>query len=152
MRAEQHRNEAFISIINDLPEKRLYIFNIIGRNPDITIQKISELTMKPINEISPRVTELKNSFLISETGYTENVYTRKKNTTHKVVENIEERKDLINAAYQMLVDKKSQLETDALRCNSKHTKELIRKEIQKIKSRITHLGKISIQNDVGKLL
>lgn len=150
MRSEIHRNEAFASIVNELPEKRQYIFNIISRNVDITIQKLSELTMKPINEISPRVTELKNSFLIAETGYTENVYTRKKNTTYKVVENLEERRDLIDAAYQMLVDKKSQLETDALKCNSKFTKELIRKEIAKTKERIKHLGKVSMLNDVGK--
>ena len=150
MRSEQHRNEAFASIVNELPEKRQYIFNIIARNVDITIQKLSELTMKPINEISPRVTELKNSFLIAETGYTENVYTQKKNTTYKVVENLDERKDLIDAAYQMLIDKKAQLEIDSLKCNSKHTKELIRKEIQKIKERIRHLGKVSTLNDVGK--
>ncbi|MEG0697506.1 hypothetical protein [Algoriella sp.] len=38
MRSEQHRNEAFASIVNELPEKRQYIFNIIARNVDITIQ------------------------------------------------------------------------------------------------------------------
>lgn len=147
MRSEQNRNEAFASIVDNLPKRRQYVFNLIKGNENITTQKLSEISLKPINEISPRITELKGSFLIIESGSIENIYTQKKNTTYRAVMDIEERKDLIDAAYQILIDKMKTLEVDALKCVSKHTQGLIRKEILKTKNRISHLGQVSILND-----
>ena len=137
-----NRNAAYLAIIDELAERRKYIFNIIKKNPDVSSKDIEGLTMLPSNEVTSRITELKNLFFIKESGSKENKYTKKSNTTYQIVESMDERIDLINAAFANLRDEKSNLERDYHLNISKYSKVIVEKKIINIKRQIKSLGKI----------
>src|SRR5690606_31554829 len=107
-----NRNQAFTAIAAQLPEKRQRVFQMILRHPNITAQELSQKTMLPINEITGRITELKNAFLVVEIGSKRNRYSNKKNTAYRVVHSVDERIDLINAAFIRLREQREKLESD----------------------------------------
>lgn len=138
----RNRNQSFQSIISDLPERRQYIFKFIEKYPNVSAQEISERTMLPINEITGRITELKSTFLIVENGDRENKFTHKKNTVYRAVQNVDERIDLVNAAFIRLREMKEKLENDFHLGVSVFSRKLIEKEVTKIKARIHSLDKV----------
>ena len=137
-----NRNQAFVAISAHLPEKRQRVFQLILQHQNITAQELAQKTMLPINEITGRITELKNAFLIVETGSKTNKHSKKKNTAYRVVNSVDERIDLINVAFVRLREQREVLEDDCRLNISFLSHILIRKEIVKIKSRQRALEKI----------
>lgn len=137
-----NRNQAFSAIADRLPEKRQRVFKHILSQENITAQELAQKTMLPINEITGRITELKNAFLIVETGSKTNRYSNKKNTAYRVVNSAEERIDLVNDALVKLREQRETLEDDCYLRISRLSLSLIQKEILKIKSRQRALEKI----------
>ncbi len=137
-----NRNQAFVAIATHLPEKRQRVFHLILQQPNITAQELAQKTMLPINEITGRITELKNAFLIVETGSKTNRHSKKKNTAYRVVHSVEERVDLINYAFIRLREQREALEGDCYLSISALSLSLIQKEILKIKGRQRALEKI----------
>lgn len=137
-----NRNQAFVAIAAHLPEKRQRVFKMILEHPSITAQELAQKTMLPINEITGRITELKNAFLVVETGSKTNRHSNKKNTAYRVVHSVEERIDLINSAFVRLTEQRETLEDDCYLRISRLSLSLIQKEILKIKSKQRSLEKI----------
>lgn len=137
-----NRNQAFVAISAHLPEKRQRVFQLILRHTNITAQELAQKTMLPINEITGRITELKNAFLIVETGSKTNRHSNKKNTAYRVVNSVDERVDLIYDALTRLHVQRWALESDSGLDVSELSLSLIQKEILKIKSRQRALEKI----------
>ncbi len=145
--ATHNRNEAFAAIAAKLPEKRQRVFQYIIRQPNITAQELAQKTMLPINEITGRITELKNAYLIVETGSKKNRYSNKQNTAYRVVRSVSERIDLINAAFIQLRDEQEKLERDYHAGISTFSLALIDKELIKIRSKQIALERILEQFD-----
>ncbi len=146
----KNRNDAYKSIIDKLPEKRKYIFSMIESSPDSTAWDIANKTLLPFNQVAARITELKEIFLVKETGSKVDGYTTKKNTTYQVITDHEERINLINNAFISLRTKRENLENDYSPSLSETTKIIIRKEIKKVKTLINSLSKISISYEFKK--
>ena len=142
MESIANRNNAFHAIIEQLPERRKFIFKMIQGNPGISSQDLSGMTFLPINEVVPRITELKDVFLIIENGSKVNRFTKKKNTIYRAVGSVDERIDLINIEFVRIRDEISQLEKDSNLGISPFTKEMVKKEIDKRKEKIKLLGEI----------
>ena len=62
----QNRNTSYRNIINKIPNKRKQIYEIILKYNGITAQEISNLYRLPINQITGRITELKDMCFIKE--------------------------------------------------------------------------------------
>ncbi|NAW50442.1 hypothetical protein GNY06_03245 [Elizabethkingia argentiflava] len=142
MESIANRNNPFKAIVEQLPERRKFVFKMIQGNPGISSQDLSGMTLLPINEILPRVRELRDIFLVAEDGSKVNKFTNKNNTIYRTLNSVEERIDLINAEFVRLRDSKSKLESDYHLGLTLFTKEIVKKEIDKIKSKITSLEKI----------
>ena len=142
MESITNRNDAFHAIVEQLPERRKFVFKMIQGNPGISSQDLSGMTLLPINEVVPRITELKDMFLVVEEGSKTNQFTKKNNTIYRVVSSVEERIDLINTAFVRLREEKSKLESDYHLGLSLYTKEIVKREIDKIKSKIVSLERI----------
>ncbi|WP_440881433.1 hypothetical protein [Tenacibaculum sp. C7A-26P2] len=138
----KNRNDAYVSIIESLSKKEQLIFQLIKENAPCTSCEISEKYLIPINEITGRVTGLKKSFLIVEQGSKKNRWTNKNNTLYRAVKNIDERIDLINAHFVQLREQKDNLVNDYNTGLSILTKELIKKQLDKINKQINSLTKI----------
>jgi len=137
----KNRNDAYVSIIENLSRKEQLIFQLIKENEPCTSFDISEKFLLPINEITGRVTGLKNSFLIVEAGSKENKSTGKKNTLYRCV-NIDERIELVNAHFVELRDQKDKLINDFNLGLSEFTKSLVKKQLDKINKQIKSLSNI----------
>lgn len=137
-----NRDQAFLAIADRLPEKRQRVFNLILRKEEVTAQELAQETMLPINEITGRITELKNAYLIVETGYKRNRHSNKKNTAYRVVKSVDERIDLINATFVLLRGQREKLERDYHAGLSAFSRALIDKELIKIRSRQRALDSI----------
>jgi len=145
-----NRNQAYYSIIDSLPKKRRRIFQIINENPNSSAFEISQYFRIPINQVVPRITELKTLFLICETGSKTNQNTRKQNTLYRVVKDLSERIDLINERFVELRSQKEQLEHDYIKNLTDLTKSMILKEIHKINTQINFLDKFLTSNKSNK--
>lgn len=139
----RNRNDAYVSIIESLPEKEQLIFQLIRENSPCSSWDVSEKYLIPINEVTGRITGLKNSCLIVEEGSKENRWTKRNNTLYRAVKSVEERINLINAKFLLLRDKKDKLINDYNLGLSCLTKEIIKKELDKINKQINSLDKIS---------
>lgn len=138
----KNRNTAFSEIIGELSEKRKYIFQFIQANPNHTTQSIAEQLLLPINEVTGRITELKDACLIIESGSNTNSYTRKQNTTYIVVDDMDQRTDLINKRFVYYRDIIDKLENDSNLGISTLSKSIIKREILKYNRKINQLGEI----------
>lgn len=143
----QNRNYAYFQIVDSLCEKRREIYFLIQKHPNATAQFLAELTGKPINEITGRITELKNLFLIVQTGSAINRYTKKPNATYRVVNSLEERASLINSEFIALRNEKERLERDYHQLKnegdfSQELKDFVKSEIKHLESRISALDKV----------
>ncbi len=137
----RNRNESYFNILNSLPKKKQLILQLFSENPNSTSQEIHEKYLIPINEVVARVSDLKNEFLLVETGSKENRWTGRMNTTYRVVKNINERIDLINERFVELRDQKDKLIRDYKKGLSEYTKSIILKIMNSIDVKISRLGK-----------
>lgn len=138
----RNRNDSYVAVIEKLPEKKQLIFQLIKENSPCTAWEISEKYLLPINEVVGRISDLKNECLLIEKGSRLNRYTNKQNTLYKAVNSFDERIDLVNARFTILRDTKDKLVNDYNLGLSKLTKELIKKQLNKINKQINSLTKI----------
>lgn len=138
----KNRNKAYASIIESLADKEQLIFQLIKENSPCSSWDISEKYLIPINEVTGRITALKNACLIVEDGSKENRWTHRSNTLYKAVISIDERIDFINKKFVSLRDKKDKLVNDSNLGLSALTTDLIKKELDKINKQINSLTKI----------
>ncbi len=139
----ENRNEAFRNIVETLPQKRAKIFTLIAENQPCTIQQLCKVSLLPINEISGRITELKNACLIIEQGKRENANTRHSNTLYKVANPLEKYNLYINRKMNLLRDKEelmNHLEIGSTGIVS----QLINKQLKKVLKELEMLNKIKI--------
>lgn len=137
-----NRNEAYHSIIEKIPEKRKLIFELIKENNISTAQELSEKYLIPINEITGRITELKEMCLIKEFGSKENKWTKHNNTSYQVVGSDSERIDLINLKFVEYREIRDNLVNDSNLNLSHISKKLLRKELNSIQKKINNLEKL----------
>ena len=142
MNSTINRNAAYHSIVDKLPEKRKLIFELIKENKQCTAQELSEKYLLPINEITGRITELKDFCLIVEIDSKDNRWTGCKNTTYQVIQTEDERINLINKKFVQYRDAKDKLINDYNLHLSDISKELLNKEIKKLQTKINHLEKL----------
>tara|TARA_R110002096_G_scaffold423748_1_gene631197 strand:+ start:2364 stop:2732 length:369 start_codon:yes stop_codon:yes gene_type:complete len=109
--AIQNRNQSFFNSVEKMSLRRKTVYKIIEQYGLITSQQIKEKMKLGINQISGRVTELKQMCLVVEGGSFVNEKSNVHNTLWRLVKS-EERINLINARYAALVDEQKQLEND----------------------------------------
>ena len=135
----QNRNTSYRNIINKIPNKRKRIYEIILKHNGITAQEISNLYRLPINQITGRITELKDMCFIKESVLHINHQSGNYCTSYVAVKKTEEFMFLTNAKYSALVNMKKSLEFDYHYGLSEYTMKYIKKELKKIESKITRL-------------
>jgi|TARA_R110000744_G_scaffold162155_1_gene278755 hypothetical protein len=141
MKSIQTRNQTYRNIATRIPAKRKRIYEIIISNTSgITAQQISDRYNIPINQITGRITELKDMCFIKEAHMSFNNVTSNYCTSYKAVTDNEEFIEITNKKYVQLVDKRSSLITDHFNNNSNHTNDFIKKELLKIERKIKQLG------------
>mgnify|MGYP003628628049 FL=1 len=138
----QNRNTSYKNIINKISDKRKQIFEIIVKHNGITAQEISRLYKLPINQITGRITELKDMCFIKESTVHLNHESGNYCTSYVAVKKMEEFLHLTNVKYSHLINMKKSLEFDYHYGLSEHTMKYIKKEIKKIESKITKLDSI----------
>ena len=141
MTSIQTRNQAYRNIATRIPAKRKRIYEIIISNKiGITAQQISDRYNIPINQITGRITELKDMCFIKEGHARYNGVTDNYNNSYNAVTDNDEFIELTNKKYVELVDKRSSLITDHFNNNSNHTNDFIKKEITKIERKIKQIS------------
>lgn len=150
--AIQNRDAVYYHIIDALPEKRALVFQVIKEIEPCSNKDIANYLSIPINEVTPRVSELKNEYLIYEAGKVSQKNSPHKLTTVSVLSR-EKRNQILDKEYQRLVDEISSLERDALKCDSALSLSIFKKEIQKRKTQIGRLGNISdLELEQGQII
>jgi|TARA_R110000782_G_C14701340_1_gene402138 hypothetical protein len=141
MKSIQTRNQTYRNIAARIPAKRKRIYEIItSYTAGITAQQISDRYNIPINQITGRITELKDMCFIKEHKMQLNDVTLNYCTSYKAITDNEELIEITSKKYVELVDKRSSLITDHFNNNSNHTNDFIKKELAKIERRIKQLG------------
>lgn len=140
MQSILNRNQSFRELLaTNLGVRQRYILELIIDKPIITAFELSEKTFLPINEITGRITELKEFFMIKECGTKINPHTDKGNTQYRAIMDPDERIDKINARFVELRSKKESLELDYILNLGDLTRSMINKEIKRINSKIKKL-------------
>lgn len=139
-----NRNKSYHQIKDDLPSKRRKIFDIIEKHNGITAQEISLRYNYPINQVSGRITELKDLCFIKECGTELNPFTRTYNTRYDIIKDLDEFNQLNREKYVELRDKKDSLIRDYQQSLSPYTMEYVKNEIRKIDKKIDKLGSAEI--------
>lgn len=107
-----NRNQAYFQKVENLSLNRKTVFEMIKKNNPITAQELSIMLLWNINQISGRITELSEMFLIKATGTKLNSYSNCENTAWTVIANNQERVDLITAKFKELEQERNALEDD----------------------------------------
>lgn len=137
-----NRNKSYISITDKLPSKRKRVYEIILLHKGgITAQGISERYNVPINQITGRITELKEMCFIKEGGSEISPATGNRRTKWLAVTDQDEYLNMSNLMYSQLTDKKNKLVNDKILNLSNHTRDFIDREIRSIDKKIFGLGK-----------
>jgi len=135
----KNRNESYVNLLEKLPKKRQLIYQLISETPGITAQQISIKHFLPINEITGRITELKEMCLIEEWGESENQHSGQANTGYRAIKNRSEIINRINLKYAEIMGIKDALVSDYHNGLSVYTRNMIVKEIKKQDKRIAVL-------------
>lgn len=137
-----NRNKTYKNIVNRIPAKRKRIYELIVLHTEgITAQQISNRYNIPINQITGRITELKDMCFIKEDQLQFNQSTGNHCTSYKAITDNDEFLNLTNNKYVKLTDKKNALILDYLLGNSSYINEYIQKELLKIENKIKQLSK-----------
>lgn len=137
----ENRNNSFALVSEKLSKKRKMILSFIKENEPCTSQEIVDKYWLTINEVSGRITELKEMCLITEQGSKKNTHSKCLNTVYVSVKNEDERIDLINLKYQELIDNRDAIIRDYQKGISEFSRAVLDKEIKKIKGKISRLEK-----------
>jgi len=123
-----NRNLAYFQKVENLAANRKTVFELIKKHNPITAQELSSLLLWNINQISGRITELSEMFLIKPEGSKLNTYSNCENTLWTIVGNNQERVDLITAKFKELELERDALEEDL---SSFELSDYLKKEAQK---------------------
>lgn len=136
----QNRNNAFFDKIDTLSDNRKQVYNIINAHGSLTAIAIASELLWSINQVSGRLTELAEMFLIKPNGSIVNNYSNCKNTVWTIVNSNDERINLINSKYAQLVNERDEITNDINLQLSIFTKETALKRIAKINKQIKYLA------------
>ena len=137
----ENRNNAYFQNIEKLSQRRKTVYKLIENYGQLTAQEIKEKMVLGINQVSGRISELQELFLIKSVASKINNRSNKKNTVWSITTK-NERNDLINAKYVELRNKRDILINDLNLKISKTSKYLLKKEINKINTLISNLEKL----------
>tara|TARA_Y100000401_G_C8326015_1_gene228351 strand:+ start:8093 stop:8557 length:465 start_codon:yes stop_codon:yes gene_type:complete len=140
----ENRNKSYKEELPKLSKKRSEIFEIIRLTPGITAFDISQMYNLNINQVTGRITELKDLCLITEFGFKSNLMTNKTNTRYRVINDTEEFLKLQKIRFVMLRNKKDMLLGDLhhIANISPLTRGWLRKEVDKLTRKIKQLGDV----------
>jgi hypothetical protein len=134
-----NRNTTYIKEKPRLSRKRQLILDVLKQSSTgLTSLDIVRLTKMPINQVSGRLSELKQMFYISGNGSMRSHYTGNYLTIWRVCNN-DWRIYKTNKAFVELRKQKDHLISDKYRGVSTYTLTLLKKEIKKIDNLITKL-------------
>ena len=137
--AIQNRNESFFIDTEKFSARRKTVYNLIKDYGKLTSQEVKAKMVLGVNQVSGRITELKDSFYIKEAGSKFNETSRKPNTLWAVT-GYDERIDLINFEFIKLRNERDVLINDLNLLNlSKMTKERLLKRVKQIDKLIFNL-------------
>jgi len=140
--AIQNRNESFFIDTEKFSARRKTVYNLIKNYGHLTTQEVRSKMVLGANQVSGRITELKELFYIKEDGSKFNEVSRKGNTLWTLT-GYDERIDLINSKYAELINEYKTLENDLNLANlSKTTKQRTLKRMEKINKLIFNLENI----------
>ena len=130
-----NRNDAFYINTEKFGLRKKTVYNLVNIYGLITSHQIAEKMKLGINQVSGRITELKDEFLIIEAGSVLNRKTKVHNTLWRVTTK-DERTNLVNKRYQELVNETKQLENDFHLGISEYGLKAIKKQSKKINKQI----------------
>tara|TARA_B100000287_G_scaffold9592_1_gene9637 strand:+ start:3188 stop:3622 length:435 start_codon:yes stop_codon:yes gene_type:complete len=126
------KNKVYYAIMDKLPKKRKTVYQLIEHNQPCTAKEISDKYYIPINEVHPRITELRKSGYITTAGTKKSNRTKHQNTLYRLASE-EERDQYIKST---LTDMKSEIDklTEDYILNelSSYGKKELRKRINKL--------------------
>lgn len=129
--------KAFQEISEQIPEKRRTVYTALKNNPNNSFYRIAFILGWNVNKVSNRFNELENAGMIEKTGEeTQGKFTRDRFSVITDKDKIIEKQ---NELYVFFTETKSQLEADYHRCQTQEGKDLLRKRIQYLKTKISNL-------------
>lgn len=142
MEATKNRNRAYHNIDN-LGKRQYEVMEAIRLNQPCTSQEISRFLGVGINQVTGRISELRDDLmLITEAGSEVNQNSKAQNTLWRHFKNKDERVNAINKKYVELQNIKAQLERDGHVPLSPYAANVIAKEIEKVDKRIKKIVKL----------
>lgn len=153
----QTRNETYFKNIEKLSLRRKTVYNLIKKYGELTAQEITVKmvfikTVKKngkakrifgINNVSGRLTELSNLFLIKSIGVKLNEKTQCPNTIWQIT-TPDEQIDSVNKEYVKLTEQKDKLVNDYHLLLSDLSKDLIEKRVKVLNNKIKALETVII--------
>ena len=135
------RNAAFEAVAKDLRKNQQIVYRAIKYLGKASNEDLKLFLCWSINLVTGRSSELRDLFLITESGTKKG---RCSNYQHVMwrVTTPEERRGLIDKSYASLIDFKDSLVNDYHNDMSFYTRELLDKEINKLNHRIEKLKKL----------
>ncbi len=139
----KNRNESFHKLTDKLGERNKTAYNLIKKYRGLTSHQIKEKMILGLNQVSGRITELKDLFLIKESGSRKNEKSDCKNTFW-VITSIEERRDLVDAEFIKLRTNRDEI-IDTINTQSLKTyiENILILELKRVKKSIRNLERIS---------
>jgi|TARA_R110002033_G_C3770905_1_gene228189 hypothetical protein len=140
-----NRSRSYYKALQNLPAQRKKIYSIILNHANgITAQSISRRYKIPINNVGPRITELRDLCFIKECKSERDLISGKSCTMYTAVIDSVELLELTNVRYSTLIDQKKALEQDYHYGLSQYTLKYIKNELKKITVQIESIN--AIQN------
>ncbi|MDV3585580.1 hypothetical protein ATE49_15425 [Elizabethkingia miricola] len=135
-------NQTYSQVREHLPEKRRLVYDAIKEMKSCTFYDVANYLRLEINQVSNRFNELLFAGYIKVIGSEKNgIYER---DLYTIIENKSEIIKTQEKLYQGYVDSKSELEQDFHRCQTNEGKNLLRKRINHLKTKINNLKEIAI--------
>ncbi len=140
--AIQNRNECFFTNAETLGARKKTVYKIIESYGKLTAQEIKEKMVLGVNQISGRLTELSDLYLIKESGSKFNEKSDRPNTLWEIT-TPDERIDMVNTAFINLRSERDTLINDLNLLNlSQITRDRTFKRVRTIDKQIFNLENI----------
>ena len=138
----KNRDTAYHNIYK-IGDKQLQVLEAIRLNQPATAQEIASFLNTSINQVTGRISELKEDFiLIKEHGSKQSETSKKMCTSYMYISDKSERLRLIRDKYVELVDKRDQLVSDFHNKVSRYTKSILEKELIKLNTKLEQIIKL----------
>lgn len=140
--AIKNRNDSYHNIYK-IGDKQYQVLEAIRLKEPATAQEIASFLNTSINQVTGRISELREDYvLIKESGSKLSETSNKMCTAYVYISNKEERLHLIRDKYRELINKRDQLVSDFHNKVSKYTKSILEKELIKINTKIEQISKL----------